>query len=52
LGPYKEYNEKGVLIEESNFYDDSLHGEQRLYDDNGKLKQVRTYYYGLLLEVK
>jgi uncharacterized protein len=51
-GPYKEYNAKGVVIEEGNFYDDGLHGEQRFYDDSGKLKQVRIYYYGLLLEVK
>lgn len=51
-GPYKEYNTKGILTEEGNFYNDDLHGEQRIYDDAGKLKQVRYYYYGLLLQVK
>ncbi|HEX6429195.1 MAG TPA: hypothetical protein VF008_15970 [Niastella sp.] len=51
-GAYKEYNAKGIVVEEGNQYNGDYHGEQRFYDDAGKLKQVRTYYYGQLLSVK
>jgi antitoxin component YwqK of YwqJK toxin-antitoxin module/Tfp pilus assembly protein PilF len=51
-GVYKEFNAKGILVEEGNQFNGEYHGEQRFYDDNGKLKQVRTYYFGQLLYVK
>jgi antitoxin component YwqK of YwqJK toxin-antitoxin module len=51
-GNYKEFNTKGTLVEEGNFYNGDNHGEFHYFDDNGKLKQVRFYYYGQLLSVK
>ncbi len=50
-GPYALFNSKGVKIEEGFYYNDNLHGKNTFYDDNGKVKEVRTYYYGELISV-
>ena len=42
-GEYKEWNEKGQIIEKSNYKDDKLEGEVKRYDEYGKLN-LKFYY--------
>ena len=51
-GAYKEYNAKGLVREEGNYYNGGYHGDVKYYDDNGKLTSTETYYYGRLLTAK
>lgn len=51
-GFYKEFNEKGIVIEEGYYYNGLPHDTIKTYDDAGKLKETKYYYYGKLLDVK
>ncbi len=51
-GIFREFNDKGVLVEDLHFYDGDYHGHQRYYDENGKLIRHAYYYYGLLISYK
>jgi len=46
------YNEKGTPTLEGYYYNGSPHGIFKTYDDTGKLKDTRIYYYGDLIEIK
>jgi hypothetical protein len=43
---------KGILTQEGYYYNGLAHGIYKTYDDTGKLKDTRIYFYGDLIEIK
>ncbi len=47
-GPMKKFNEKGLLVYESNYIDGEKEGEEKTYFENGKISTLRRYKKGQL----
>jgi antitoxin component YwqK of YwqJK toxin-antitoxin module len=45
-GPYKRFNENGMLIEKAQYKNDSLEGTREIYHPNGKIFIVESYAKG------
>ncbi|MCR9286075.1 toxin-antitoxin system YwqK family antitoxin [Saprospiraceae bacterium] len=42
-GQYQAFSSDGKIVEEANYVNDSLHGERKLYYDNGKVELIERY---------
>ncbi|MFN6037583.1 MAG: hypothetical protein ACK452_03875 [Bacteroidota bacterium] len=49
-GKWKEFNDKGLLIRESDYRDDLLDGYSKEYDEKGNLKQIEKFFTGKKIE--
>lgn len=47
-GNYLEYFESGAIMHEWNFLENRQHGDQKIYDEKGKLLSHSVYYKGEL----
>lgn len=48
-GLYTKHYPSGNLYEEANYLNDTLHGERKLYYENGKLEVLETYAHGMFI---
>ena len=45
-GKYKSFYPSGKLYEEAEYHNDTLHGQRRLYFENGQVEVLETYQHG------
>jgi len=50
-GVVKSYYPNGNLKMEQNWYNGEQNGATKYYDETGKVKETRFYYYDLLMNV-
>jgi antitoxin component YwqK of YwqJK toxin-antitoxin module len=46
-GRFKRYDDKGNLVEETDYKNDKIHGYQKIYDNQKRLCISISYYQGL-----